>query len=107
MREGLKDAWAEPKITWAGATFEDPQQVQAAVAKIPKKYDVIPPPAPLLQPNPKGQVVLNQKPSPLYPRMKGKPQTSMPIFYIWKAQNKIILKQKLWHHILKGNCTKL
>ena len=63
-------------------------------------------PSPLLQPNPKGQVVLNQKPS-LYPRMKGKPQTSMPIFYIWKAQNKIILKQKLWHHILKGNCTKL
>ena len=24
------------------ATFEDPQQVQAAVAKIPKKYDVMP-----------------------------------------------------------------
>ena len=54
MREGLKDAWAEPKVTWAGATFEDPQQVQAAVAKIPKKYDVMPP-SPSFNPTPRGK----------------------------------------------------
>ena len=44
MHEGLTEAWMEPKITWAGASFEDKDQVRAAVLKLPNKYDVPPPP---------------------------------------------------------------
>ena len=46
MREGLTEAWMKPRITWAGATFEDKHQVKAAVLKLPNKYDVPPPPPP-------------------------------------------------------------
>ena len=46
MCEGLTEAWVEPKITWAGASFEDKDQVRSAVLKLPNKYDVPPPPPP-------------------------------------------------------------
>ena len=46
MCEDLTEAWVEPKITWAGASFEDKDQIRSAVLKLPNKYDVPPPPPP-------------------------------------------------------------